>query len=142
MLVVKRYGQQLITLKDMVIEHLMERMETGATITELRKALGGSTHALTRLMEAMVTAGEAIKLAPDLEGFERVPSNPDWLVKANVVADGMKDLLEDAQEVELDLDAESIARDKRKLTARWSINQAIEHYKLSPRMWIEEVAGI
>ena len=137
----KRYGQRTITLKDMVIEHLMECMEAGATIAVLRKELGGTTHALTKLLEKMVADGEAIKLKPQLgDELKRVDGNPAWAVSANAVVDGLKDRLEDVKPVELALDAESIAHGERILSASWKVDRPVETYKLSPRMWIEAVA--
>jgi len=94
----KRYGQRVITLKDMLVEYLMAHME-GTSFKQLKEELGASEIGLRRVLAEMEGAGELLRITQrllDLEHFEP----PGWSVAHSIV------------------------------------------FKLSPRMWIEEAAGI
>jgi hypothetical protein len=104
----KRYGQRMITLKDMLVEYLMAHME-GATFVQLQQELGASVVGLTALLVKMVEAGELLKVTRELvESFWPAPFSSVRLDEHGV--------------------------------ARFAPLNIV--FKLSPRMWIEEAAGI
>ena len=57
----KRYGQRVITLKDMVVEHLVERLKAGSTFAQLCAVTGASQAGLYVVLTEMLKAGELIQ---------------------------------------------------------------------------------
>ena len=149
----KRYGRRVITLKDMLVEFLMEHMED-VTFDRLKKELGASLLGLEQVVQAMMADGELIKVklpTPerlDFLAWETIQPtgsaySSGFSVKKeinHVTGEPVSELPLSPEEL---VPNEAVAETGRAtLTGRWHVTSNNEVFKVSPRMWIEEVSGI
>ena len=154
----KRYGQRVITLKDMLVEYLMAHME-GASFKQLKEELGASEFGLRKLIAKMRSAGELNQVKKSLPATQYAVVNE--YIRVRMREGGFRrriippvQITDDELDYQVDTDKPVKVIDKEPQSpgaipvqfdaaypdiGAWAPNLV---FKLSPRMWIEEAAGI
>lgn len=148
----KRYGQQTITLKDMLVELLLEHMDDGKTFKQLKKELGASEFGLKLVIEKMERDGELIRIRrpvpeaaipPELiNGATKIDMGNGQSYSVGISVDEEIDCLSREEEVRQRRENRPLigGLGATKMSGTWAVTRNDEAFKLSPRMWIEVVA--